>query len=222
MEQRDLVQEGIENWADGESGADPVGSGEEAAKGKASQEAEGGVAGPEGLDAGDGDPDSVSRRMVELEEEAERWKDAAMRRQADMENYRKRVAREQSEAMRYANERLLGELLAVLDHFELGLSAARQATDPAGVVLGMEMIARQLEQFLEGQRVQTIEAAPGDAFDPNRHDAVGQEGDPLIPDGRILRQVRKGYQLGDRLLRPAAVLVSRGAGESSGSGETIV
>jgi molecular chaperone GrpE len=120
------------------------------------------------------------------------------------------VAREQSEAVRYGNERLLGELLSVLDHFELGLNAARQATDPAGVLMGMEMIARQLEQFLEGQRVSVVEAAPGDPFDPNRHEAVGQEADPAIAEGRILRSARKGYRLGERLLRPAAVVVSTG------------
>ncbi|HUF60717.1 MAG TPA: nucleotide exchange factor GrpE [Verrucomicrobiales bacterium] len=220
MEQRESVQGEIEDWEEGELGADRIRSGQDSANGEDPAEGGSGSADPEREGAAGGGSAPANTRMAKLEEEAERWKDAALRRQADLENYRKRVAREQSEAMRYANERLLGELLAVLDHFELGLQAARQATDPAGVVLGMEMIARQLELFLEGQRVQTIDAAPGDPFDPNRHEAVGQEEDVELSEGLVLRQLRKGYQLGDRLLRPAAVVVSRGSGEDRGSGRT--
>ncbi|HRJ73991.1 MAG TPA: nucleotide exchange factor GrpE [Terrimicrobiaceae bacterium] len=145
-----------------------------------------------------------------LAAEVEKYRDAALRARAELDNYRKRVARDKEDAIRYANTSLLENLLPILDNFELGLGAARNATDVAGIVQGLEMVSRQLEDFLRGSGVETIDAA-GAPFDPNVHDAVAQEASAEVPEGHVIRQLRKGFKLKDRLIRPASVVVSKGA-----------
>lgn len=148
----------------------------------------------------------------DFEAEAAKFKDLALRAQADLDNYRKRVTREKEEAIRYANAGLLEKLLPVLDNFELGLEAARTATDPASIVQGMAMVQSQIQSFLKDHGVEVI-PAEGGVFDPTHHDAVAQEHSETIPDGHVVRQMRKGYKLKDRLIRPSTVIVSKGAAE---------
>lgn len=148
--------------------------------------------------------------QTDLAAEVEKYRDAALRSRAELDNYRKRVARDKEDAIRYANTSLLESLLPILDNFELGLGAARNATDVAGIVQGLEMVSRQLEDFLRGSGVETIDAA-GAPFDPNVHDAVAQEASAEVPEGHVIRQLRKGFKLKDRLIRPASVVVSKGA-----------
>lgn len=130
-----------------------------------------------------------------------------LRLQADFDNYRKRIAREKEDSIRFANEGLLEQLLPVIDNFELGLSAAETATDAKSIAMGMQMVKSQLKRFLEDCGVQEINAT-GALFDPNRHEAVSQEPSTEVPDGTVLAQRRKGYKLRDRLLRPAIVVVA--------------
>lgn len=141
--------------------------------------------------------------------EVEKFRDAALRARADLDNYRKRVAREKEDAIRYANASLLESLLPVLDNFELGLLAARNAPEAAGIVQGLEMVRKQLEDFLRDQGMEVVDAT-GAEFDPTVHDAVAQEASDDVPEGKIVRQMRKGYKLKERLLRPASVVVSKG------------
>ncbi len=142
--------------------------------------------------------------------EAARYKDLALRAQADFDNFRKRAAREKEEAMRYANNGLLEKLLPVLDNFDLGMMAARQAAGAETIVTGLGMVQRQLEDFLREAGVTVIDAA-GAKFDPHLHEALGHEASAEVPEGHVVRQLRKGYRLKDRLLRPANVFVSNGA-----------
>jgi len=144
--------------------------------------------------------------------EAARYKDLALRAQADLENYRKRAVREKEDAIRYANTSLLEKLLPVLDNFELGLEAARSATDTSAIVQGMVMVEKQLLEFLRSNGVEPV-PAEGQAFDPSHHEAVAQEASAEVPEGHVVRQLRKGYRLKDRLLRASSVTVSKGAGE---------
>lgn len=130
-----------------------------------------------------------------------------LRLQADFDNYRKRIAREKEDSIRFANEGLLEQLLPVIDNFELGLSAAETATDAKSIAMGMQMVKSQLKRFLEDCGVQEINAT-GAVFDPNLHEAVSQEASDEVPDGTVLTQRRKGYKLRDRLLRPAVVVVA--------------
>ena len=148
--------------------------------------------------------------MEALELEVAKWKDLALRTQANLENYRKRMSREQEESRRYANTSLVSALLPVLDNFALGLQAARQSTDPTGVLMGMEMVEKQIQDFLADQKVESIRAQPGDAFDPAHHEAMMQEYSNDIPAGDIVREIRSGYMMNGRLLRAASVVVSKG------------
>lgn len=144
--------------------------------------------------------------------EAARFKDLALRTQADLENYRKRAAREKEEAIRYANTSLLEKLLPVLDNFELGLEAARTAPDAASIVQGMAMVQKQLQDFLRSNGVEHV-PAEGEVFNPSHHEAVAQEHSAEVPEGHVVRQLRRGYRLKDRLLRASSVTVSKGAAE---------
>ena len=148
--------------------------------------------------------------VVDFQAEAAKLKYLALRARADLDNFRKRSLREKEDAIRYANNGLLEKLLPVIDNFELGLDAARNATDAASVLQGMSMVHRQLQDFIRSQGLEEV-PADGEPFDPNKHDAVSQEFSAEVPEGNVIRQVRKGYKLKDRLLRAASVIVSKGA-----------
>ncbi len=145
--------------------------------------------------------------------ELARWRDLAHRSAADLENYRKRMAREKTEAIKFANASLLEDLLPVLDNFQLGLEAARGQADapdaPSKILQGMTMVFKQIEDFLLEHGVEEINA-DASPFDPNLHEAVGQQHSAEVPEGHVIQQLRKGYKLKDRLLRAANVVVSRG------------
>lgn len=142
----------------------------------------------------------------ELEADVAKWKELSLRTAAEMENLRKRTTREREDAIRYANQRLLEELLPVIDNFEMGMQAASEDTTSM-IYIGMDMVRKQLDEFLSAQGVEEI---PTDGlFDPNLHDAVSQEDCDAGEEGRILRVTRRGFKLRDRLLRPASVIVSK-------------
>jgi molecular chaperone GrpE len=150
-----------------------------------------------------------SEGAAELAQEIEKHKDAALRARADLDNYRKRVAREKEDAIRYANNSLLESLLPIVDNFELGLEAAKNAKDASGIVQGLEIVRKQLEDFLRDHGVEVVNAV-GDPFDPNLHEAVAHEPNAEIDEGTVVRQIRRGFKLKDRLIRPATVVVSKG------------
>lgn len=152
------------------------------------------------------DPDPVTS----LQAEADRYKDLALRAQADFDNYRKRAAREKEDAIRFANNNLLERLLPVLDNFELGMGAARGTPGAEAIVNGMSMVQKQMEDFLREHGVTPIDAT-GEKFDPHHHEALGHEASAEVPEGHVVRQLRRGYKLKDRLLRAANVFVSKGA-----------
>jgi molecular chaperone GrpE len=151
---------------------------------------------------------SEEAAFTQLQSDLERFRDLALRSQADFDNYRKRSAREKEEAVRYANGSLLEKLIPIIDNFELGLAAAGSAAG-SPVFAGMSMVARQLTDFLTDAGVTAIDAT-GQDFDPNLHEAIAQEPSQTVPEGKVIRQVRKGFRLKDRLLRPANVIVSKG------------
>lgn len=145
-----------------------------------------------------------------LQAEVAKFRDAALRSRAELDNYRKRVVREKEDAIRYANSSLLESLLPILDNFELGLTAAKNAPDAANIVMGFDMVRKQLEDFLRSNGVEILDAT-GQSFDPNLHEAVGHETSAEVAEGAVIRQLRRGFKLKDRLLRPASVVVSKGA-----------
>ncbi len=154
-------------------------------------------------------PGAEPTPQLDLAAELEKYKDLALRTRADLENYRKRAIREKEEAIRYANASLVESLVPIFDNFELGLGAARTATDPSGIVLGLDMVRKQFEDFLRDYGIEAVDAV-GQPFDPNLHEAMAQEESDTVPEGTVLRQIRKGFKLKDRLIRPASVVVSKG------------
>jgi molecular chaperone GrpE len=160
--------------------------------------------------------DAVDEQVTQLQAELNKYKDVALRSVADLDNYRKRMAREKDDAIRYANAGFLERLIPIIDNFELGLQAAKAGGNQSAVLDGMSMVSKQLQDFLSSCGVETIDAT-GLHFDPNVHEAIAQEWSNEIPEGFVVRQLRKGYKLKDRLIRPANVVVSKGApvGENS-------
>lgn len=144
-----------------------------------------------------------------LQADLSRFRDLALRSQADFENYKKRAAREKDEAIKYANSSLLEKLVAIVDNFELGLEAARAEGEKSPIFSGMSMVLKQLMDFLTDNGLQPIDAA-GQKFDPNLHEAIAHEPSDEFPEGIVVRQTRRGYRLKDRLLRPSSVVVSSG------------
>ncbi len=149
-------------------------------------------------------------QLAQLKTELAKYKDVALRSVADLDNYRKRMAREKDDAIRYANASFLERLIPILDNFELGIQAAKTGGSQSAVQDGMMMVLKQLQDFLASCGVETVDAT-GQHFDPNVHEAIAQEQNAEIPEGLVIRQLRKGYRLKDRLIRPANVVVSKGA-----------
>ncbi len=147
---------------------------------------------------------------AQLQGDLERFRDLALRSQADFDNFRKRAAREKEDAVKYANSSFLERLIPIIDNFELGLVAARTGNDASSILAGMDMVAKQLSDFLNDSGVKPVEAV-GEKFDPHMHEAVAQEASAEVEEGHVIRQLRKGYKLKDRLLRAAIVVVSKGS-----------
>jgi molecular chaperone GrpE len=166
---------------------------------------------------GDAPPTEVSlEQFQELQTKAakadENW-EKYVRAVADLDNYKKRAARERSDAIKYANEALIEKLLPIVDNFEAALAAANAPQGGSGanidsLKMGINMIYTQLKSFLTDSGVEEIDAA-GKPFDPNLHEAVSQQATEDAPEGQVVQQMRKGYRYRDRLIRPAMVVVAK-------------
>ena len=150
--------------------------------------------------------------LAGLQADLDRFRDLALRSQADFENYKKRANREKEDAVKYANSALLERLVSILDNFELGLAAAKSESEQSPIYSGMVLVQKQLNDLLEENGLQPIEAE-GQKFDPNLHEAIAHEPSDA-PEGMVIRQNRRGYRFKDRLLRPARVVVSSGPPKS--------
>jgi molecular chaperone GrpE len=160
---------------------------------------------PSSTAAGDADSEDA---MAGLQADLDRFRDLALRSQADFENYKKRAAREKEDAVKYANSSLLQRLVSILDNFELGLAAAKTESERSPIYSGMVLVQKQLNDLLEENGLQAIEAE-GKKFDPNLHEAIAHEPSET-PEETVIRQARRGYRFKDSLLRPARVVVSSG------------
>ncbi|MGA2662998.1 MAG: nucleotide exchange factor GrpE [Verrucomicrobiota bacterium] len=149
---------------------------------------------------------ALKERAAKADEHWERL----LRVSADFENYKKRAAREKHEAARHANEALFQKLIPVLDSLDMALASAQGAPDQAAQSLqtGIDMIHQQLRNALKESGLEEVNAL-GQAFDPNLHEAVSQQETEDAPEGQVVQQLRKGYRLRERLLRPATVIVAK-------------
>jgi molecular chaperone GrpE len=134
-------------------------------------------------------------------------KDEALRERAELDNQRKRLARDVDLARKFANERLLAELLPVLDSLDAGLNAA-PAGDSDALRAGLELTRQQLLKVAADNGL-TVVDPQGEAFDPDRHQAISQADAADAAPGTVLQVFQKGYLLNDRLLRPALVVVAK-------------
>jgi molecular chaperone GrpE len=143
-----------------------------------------------------------------LKAEAARLKDQLLRTLADFDNYRKRSRKEIADAERMAREDLLRDLLPVFDNLERASQHAVGSTDVQSLSEGIQIVMRQFIETLgklNVERVQTV----GQPFDPNLHEAVQQVETSEVPAGAIAQELLAGYRLGDRLVRPAMVVVAK-------------
>ena len=150
--------------------------------------------------------DTPQSIIEQLKGELEQLRADALRERADLDNQRKRLAREVEMARKFANERLLGDLLPLFDSMQAGLAAAAEG-DPLRA--GMELTLRQLHRIAEANGLLEVAPAAGDTFDPERHQAMSMIDAPGVAPGAVAQTFQKGYLLNERLLRPALVVVAK-------------
>jgi len=154
-------------------------------------------------------PEDIALLKAQATKGKEHW-EMLLRTTADFDNFKKRAARERQDAIKYANEALLQKLVPVLDNFDMAVSAAATAKEGTGQSMqtGVNMILSQFRNALAEAGLEEIDAT-GKAFDPNFHEAVSQQDTTAVPEGQVVQQLRKGYKLRDRLLRPATVVIAK-------------
>ncbi len=154
-----------------------------------------------------------------LERQLQELNDKYMRTKAELENYRKRMQRDAAEIREYAKASTIEEFLSVFDHFQMALDHVDQTPDFETLKQGMKMILGEFHKTFDALGVEQVNAK-GQKFNPAEHDAVAQEPSDTVPREQVIRQWKCGYRLGNRLLRPAAVVVSSGlCQEESASAE---
>src|SRR5262245_61016932 len=150
--------------------------------------------------------DQLKRRAAKADD----LYDQLLRKAADFENFKRRADREKLEIKKFAIESLLQKLIPVLDNFDMALAAANttDGTSVQSLQTGINMIYQQLKGTLAEAGLEEVDAT-SKPFDPNLHEAVSQQETAEVPEGHVVQQLRKGYKLRDRLLRPASVVVAK-------------
>lgn len=151
---------------------------------------------------------ALKTAIKELDEKASINYDRYLRALAELENYKKRVARERLDQMRYASEDLLREILPVVDNLERTIAHSHEQSDVNKVLEGVEMIRRQFLKALEKSGISVIDQAPA-PFDPTIHQALERVLDNSHPDDTVLDILQKGYSLNGKIIRPAMVRVAK-------------
>lgn len=163
---------------------------------------------PEESDAGESD-DLLSQLTI-VYEEARDLEDRLLRLAAEFENYKKRIRRERENELKYAEEKLLKELLPSLDNLERAIEQGRTTEDISALRQGVEMTYEGLLAAVEKFGLKVL-ASQGEPFDPNYHEAMVMEANSDVPANTIINEFQKGYMYKDRLLRAAKVVVSSGS-----------
>jgi molecular chaperone GrpE len=155
-----------------------------------------------------GEVDSTQADLAEKDKEIADLKDKYLRTLAESENSRKRIRQQSEESIRIQREAVLRDLLPIVDNLERAIEAARSGTEPKTIVDGVQMVLRSLLDFLRANGVTPLETV-GQAFDPNRHEAADHVSSQVHPPNTVVSEFHRGYQMGERILRPARVSVSR-------------
>jgi molecular chaperone GrpE len=152
-------------------------------------------------------------------QETNKWEEKYLYLRADFENYKKRVQKDQIDQSKFANEKLLREVLGVLDNLERAILHFNESHDFEKVLEGLGLVSKQFLTFLNRFGVSPVESL-NKPFDPDCHQAVGHIDRPDIPEGEVAEEVQKGYRLYDRLIRPSFVMISKRGTASAGTGAT--
>jgi molecular chaperone GrpE len=157
---------------------------------------------------GEHDYETLKELLSKTEAEAAEYLDLVRRTQAEMDNYRKRMVKEQAQIVDCAAQSVLTELLPVIDNLERAIVAAKTANDTGSLLGGVELVLSQILNIIEKQSVEIINPA-GEQFDPEKHEAVMQMESKAHAENTVIEVVQKGYNLKGRLLRPAMVVVAK-------------
>lgn len=142
------------------------------------------------------------------QETIEKLKNDYLYLRAEFDNYRRHVVKERSDLQKYAAEKVLHDLLGILDNFDLALSFKLTSENLANYTKGVELISKELKSLLNKSGVSELKT-DGEPFDPNLHEALTNEASNEVPPGHVLRTFKKGYRLHEKLMRPAQVVVSK-------------
>jgi molecular chaperone GrpE len=165
------------------------------------------------------DIEALRAKIAEQEKEVAELKDKYLRALADSENSRKRLRQQSEETIRIQRENLLRDLLPIIDNLERAVDAARGGGNGKPIVEGVEMVLRSMHDFLRTHGVTQI-SATGEKFDPSRHEAVVQVESAQHPPNTVVDEMHRGYLIGERVLRPARVSVSKETAGSPGRNDT--
>ena len=153
--------------------------------------------------------ETLEAKLAKAEEDARDYHDRMLRMAAELENFKKRSAREVSDLKKFATENLLRQLLTVVDNLERAIaSASTEEDNHKSVVDGVALTLDEIMKILEKQYVSPIQAL-GEPFDPAFHQAMSQEENAEQPPNTVIKEFQKGYMIHDRLLRPSMVVVSK-------------
>jgi len=153
-------------------------------------------------------PNKRINEIKKLKEEKEQLQDQLLRKIAEFDNYKKRTERDFYERVQNANEKLITELLPVLDDLERALDHAQQNQETNSLLEGTELIRKKMLGILEKQGVEPL-MAEGDEFDPEKHDALMQTEKENVPSGKIIEEHLKGYTLNGKVIRHSQVIVAK-------------
>ncbi|MBO4716282.1 MAG: nucleotide exchange factor GrpE [Spirochaetales bacterium] len=151
----------------------------------------------------------LQAKVAELEAANAELKDQMLRRQAELENYRKRLIRDKEEAVQFANESLIRDILGFLDNMERALTAAKNGGDVNALVEGFEMTQNQLLSTLDKNWGLKAIDSVGQEFDPSLHEACMMTVDENLDKETVLEEFQKGYTLHDRVIRPSKVKIGK-------------
>ena len=159
-------------------------------------------------------------KIQSLQEEADKNYDLYVRSQAEMENFKKRNAKEKEDVVRYANETLIKEILPVMDNLEKAISHAQQDNAVDALREGVELTLKGLKDSLKKAGLKEVEAQ-GHPFDPCFHEAVSEMVDERAKPGAVIQELQKGYVLNGRLIRPSMVIVNRRKDTKDSDGDNV-
>lgn len=145
--------------------------------------------------------------LAKAQQEAADARDSYLRLKAEWDNFRKRTAAEREAEKVRASEKLVKDLIPVIDDLERAIEHAKQTGEGGSLTEGVEAVTAKFLQILGKSKVEQIEAV-GEPFDPNKHQAVGTQPDDSVPEETVVAVYQKGYQMGERVLRPAMVVTS--------------